>query len=119
MTRSHNCSKPVGTRYTDSRGYVTVVCAGGRLDREHRLVMERKLGRRLAPGESVHHKNGLRDDNRPENLELWFRGQPAGARVSDLLGYIAIHHRDSIRQVLEFTASASERFLVAGPCDPA
>ena len=79
--------------------------------------MERVLGRKLARGESVHHKKGLRVDNRPKNLELWFRGQPAGARVSDLLGYIEIHHRDSIRQVLEFTASASERFLTLDPSD--
>lgn len=52
---------------------------------EHREVMERTLGRKLKRGESVHHKNGIRSDNRPENLELWLSGIRYGQRASDIV----------------------------------
>ena len=52
---------------------------------EHILVMEQILGRYLLPTESVHHRNGVRDDNRPGNLELWTHPQPSGIRVSDAI----------------------------------
>jgi hypothetical protein len=60
---------------------------GGRWILEHRHVMEVTLGRSLFPGENVHHINGDRLDNRPENLELWVTRQPHGQRVEDILAW--------------------------------
>lgn len=51
--------------------------------------MEEVLGRHLLPGENVHHKNGVRHDNRTENLELWVTTQPKGQRPEDLLVWAA------------------------------
>jgi len=54
---------------------------------QHRFVVEQYLGRQLLPGENVHHKNGIRDDNRLENLEIWVSSQPSGQRVEDLVSW--------------------------------
>jgi hypothetical protein len=45
--------------------------------------MEKILDRTLFADEEVHHLNGQRDDNRPENLELWSTKQPKGQRIKD------------------------------------
>lgn len=79
-----------GNGHIDSNGYVQITRMGhpnctnktGRIA-EHTLIMSEYLGRPLHKGESVHHKNGIRSDNRIENLELWHKGQPSGQRVLD------------------------------------
>ena len=58
--------------YSDQKGYV----------REHRLVLEEFLGRYLSKDELVHHKNGIKTDNRIGNLEVMTRSQ-----------HIKMHHK--------------------------
>lgn len=83
---------PRGMGYLNKKGYL-LVCwrdpKDGKLKRRHHhvLIMMHHLGRELKDNETVHHKNGIRNDNRIENLELWNMngGQPAGQRVEDKL----------------------------------
>jgi hypothetical protein len=72
-----------GGRNVMSHGYVQIQCPNHpHADQygyvlEHRLVMERHLGRVLASDELVHHRNGNKQDNRLDNLELTTRPEHA------------------------------------------
>lgn len=98
---------PRGTGHLEKSGYRTIA---GKL--EHRVVMEKLLGRPLRSNESVHHKNGDRSDNRPENLELWAKTQPSGQRIYDLVEWA--------RDILKKYAKESKQLRAAStPKHPA
>jgi len=82
-------------RWVDSKGYVLVTVSDDdplremandrRQVKEHRLVMARSLGRPLLCHETVHHKDGNRQNNASSNLELWSTYHSSGQRVTDLV----------------------------------
>ena len=71
-----------GVGHLDKWGY-RILSVNGAAIPEHRYVMEQLLGRKLFAEETVHHVNGVRTDNRPENLELWSSRHGRGQRVED------------------------------------
>lgn len=80
-------------------GYKIIYIGVNKHQQEHRYIMEQRLGRVLHKFEHVHHKNGIRTDNRLQNLELW-ASHPPGQRVTDLLRFCITYYRKDLLRLL-------------------
>lgn len=105
---------PVGEAqpYLNKEGYVVIPYKHGHPNSwrngrmfEHVFVMSEHLGRPLLPEENVHHINGVKDDNRIENLEVWSTSQPSGQRIAD-----------KVKWAKELLALYEPEALEAHPC---
>lgn len=113
LSKRHFCSLLCSTTYYSGKrafgwrggwlkrnGY-KIISVNNKPRPEHRVVFEKFIGRELKPFEKIHHKNGIRIDNRIENLELWStRQQPHGQRVSDIIRFCVKHYRTELISAL-------------------
>lgn len=105
------CSRECGyaaqrTGFLDKNGY-RVITIGGKQVMEHRHVMELHLGIKLPAGSTIHHKNGLRTDNRVENLEYWDHRHGKGQRLDDKIK----HAIDLLREFPDRAASFGVKLI--------
>lgn len=109
--REHgDTGEPTPRRALAGEGHVNVegyhrITVNGRHKAAHRHVMEQMLGRELRSFEQVHHINGVKSDNRPENLELW-ASHPKGQRVADLVEFVALNYPEEVMRAISLRVNA-------------
>lgn len=112
-----------GGKYKDNNGYIAIWmpehpnARGAGYIMEHRFIMSKMLGRPLKPGENVHHINGKRSDNRPENLELWNTVQPSGQRVEEKIEWakkILDMYGYKVEKIAESSETSTRTQIIGG-----
>ena len=106
-SRSCFCTTRTGNKNPMWRGGITKDFSGylvfrrnKKMIRVHRNIMEKYLKRKLYKFETVHHLNGIKTDNRIENLELWSSHQHSGQRLSDLIHFVCKYYKsETIKQL--------------------
>jgi len=87
MSGENNPGWNGGLGSKNSRGYIVIKHGENRNKLQHRVIYEEYYGIKLTETQNIHHKNGIKTDNRIENLELWDSSQPYGQRIEDKIEY--------------------------------